>query len=233
VAQEPDLESVLRDRLARPLPGAEAQLKFAPHPRRKSWRPDQDPEGARQAAALILLYPGAGGPSFPLTVRRHDLPVHAGQISLPGGRVDPGESPALAALRETHEELGIDPASVRLVGALSPLWVIVSNFVVRPFIGMTDTRPEFRPAPHEVSALLEAPIAAIHDTNRIHWTARVRDGLLVHYPYFEFQGHHVWGATAMMLSEFASLLDPSFNPPPRPADTETQTEAAGPQNPER
>lgn len=211
-----DLESFLLARLTQPLPGPDAQLRFAPHPRRKSWRPDQDPEGARQAAALILLYPGSEGFAFPLTVRRHDLPHHAGQVSLPGGGIDPGEAPPIAALREAHEELGIDPASVRLVGALSPLWVIVSNFVVRPFVGVTDARPDFRAAPREVAALVETPVSAVRDVARINWAERARDGVLVRYPYFDFGGHHVWGATAMMLSEFAALFEPAFGPPPPP-----------------
>jgi 8-oxo-dGTP pyrophosphatase MutT (NUDIX family) len=211
-----NLESFLRERLAHPLPGPDAQLRFAPHPRRRSWRPDQEPEGARHAAALILLYPGAEGPSFPLTVRRHDLPVHAGQVSLPGGGIDPGEAPGAAALREAHEELGIDPGAVRLIGPLSPLWVIVSNFVVRPFVGVTDARPAFCAAPREVAELVETPLSAIRDPARVVWTSRMRDGVRVHYPYFDFGGHHVWGATAMMLSELASILDPSFSPPPRP-----------------
>src|SRR5690242_16728341 len=102
-----ELESFLRLRLTRPLPGAVAQWKFAPTPARKGWRPDDTPATARRAAALILLYPGEHGPSFPLTVRRDDLPHHPGQISLPGGGLNPDEDPGAGALRETHEEIGI------------------------------------------------------------------------------------------------------------------------------
>jgi 8-oxo-dGTP pyrophosphatase MutT (NUDIX family) len=199
-----ELESFLRVRLAAPLPGPEAQRRFAPQPPRKSWRPDDEPATARRAAALILLYPGETGVSFPLTVRHHDLPFHPGQISLPGGGLDDGEDPGAAALRETHEELGIDPADVRLVGALSSLWVIVSNFVVRPYVGITDHRPVFRPQPGEVAEIIEAPIAWLRDPARVGRGERVRDGVRVEYPYFDFGDHRVWGATAMILSEFAS-----------------------------
>jgi 8-oxo-dGTP pyrophosphatase MutT (NUDIX family) len=202
-----DLEAFLRVRLARPLPGPEAQRRFAPKPPRRSWRPDDQPLGAREAAALILLYPGHEGAQFPLTVRRHDLPLHPGQISLPGGGLDPGEDPAAAALRETHEELGIDPADVRIVGPLSPLWVIVSNYVVRPYIGITDVRPAFRPEPREVAELIETPVEWVRDRSRVAWDERIRDGVRIEFPYFDFAGHRVWGATAMVLSEFAALFD--------------------------
>lgn len=201
-----DLETFLRARLAAPLPGAVAQWRFAPTPPFKGWQPDDQPAGAREAAALILLYPGEHGPSFPLTVRRDDLPHHPGQISLPGGGLDPGEDPAAGALREAHEEIGIDPSAVRIIGALSPLWVIVSNFVVRPFIGVTDHRPDFRAAPREVAQLIETPIAWVRDPQRVSSDQRMRGGILVDFPYFDFDGHRVWGATGMILGEFGELF---------------------------
>lgn len=202
-----ELETFLRARLAAPLPGAEAQWKFAPRPEFKGWRPDDQPAGARQAAALILLYPGEHGASFPLTVRHADLPHHPGQISFPGGGLDPGEDPAMGALREAHEEIGIDPNTVRIIGALSPLWVVVSNFVMRTFIGVTDHRPEFRAAPSEVAHLIETPIAWIRDPSRVGSDQRQRGGILVNFPYFDFDGHRVWGATGMVLSEMRELFD--------------------------
>jgi len=200
------LETHLRHRLALPLPGAAAQWRFAPTPARKGWRPDDRPVTARQAAALILLYPGEHGPSFPLTVRHEDLPHHPGQISLPGGGLDPGEDPIAGALREAHEEIGIHPRDVRIIGALSSLWVIVSNFLVHPYIAVADARPEFRAHPREVAALIEAPVKAFTDSARIRQQERIRDGLAVRYPYFDVEGHHVWGATAMMLGEFSEIL---------------------------
>lgn len=206
------IETFLRQRLAAPLPGADAHLRFAPRPAHEAWRPDDRPVTARQAAALILLYPGEHGVTIPLTVRHDELPHHPGQISLPGGRVDFSESAESAALRETYEEIGVRTEAVRVLGALSSLWVIVSNHLVQPFIGATDTKPEFRLAAGEVEALVELPLASLHDITRIGRERRVRDGIDVDYPYFKLAGHQVWGATAMILGEFGALFEPDFGP---------------------
>ncbi|MEZ5317422.1 MAG: CoA pyrophosphatase [Vicinamibacterales bacterium] len=215
-ASLPDIASFLDTRLAAPLPGRTAQWRFAPTPALKGWDPGLTPDTARQAAALILLYPGAGGVHLPLTVRRHDLPQHAGQVSLPGGAIDPGETPMDAALREVREEIGVDPASVRVLGRLSSLWVIVSNFVLHPFVGIAEARPDFLPDPREVATLVEAPLAELHDPARLHWHKQRRGGILIDYPYFDVAGQRVWGATAMVLGEFASLWNDTFAPPDRP-----------------
>ena len=209
------LEATLRARLTAPLPGAAAQWRFAPTPALKGWSPDLVPETARRAAALILLYPGPGGPCLPLTERRRDLPHHPGQISLPSGAIDPGESAQAAALREAEEEIGIDPSRVRVLGALSSLWVVVSNFVVEPFVGVVDEPLVFRPEPREVETVIEAPVRTILDPDTLQWSRQARLGVIVDYPHFDIAGHHVWGATAMMLGEFASLFDPQHAPPTR------------------
>jgi 8-oxo-dGTP pyrophosphatase MutT (NUDIX family) len=201
------VESFLRRRLSERLPGPDAQWRFAPQPALKGWEPHLMPETAREAAALLLLYPSNGGIRIPLTIRRDDLPQHAGQVSLPGGRVDPGESAEAAAVREASEEAGIDPAAIRIVGALSSLWVVVSNHVVRPFVAVTDRRPDFRLAPREVAGLVEARLDSLRDTTTVAWTEQLRLGVPVKYPYFDVDGRHVWGATAMILGEFVALFD--------------------------
>lgn len=203
----PDIETAIRRQLARPLPGAEAQRRFAPRPWFDGWAPDLLPDEARHAAALLLLYERDGVPVFPLTVRHHGLAKHAGQVSLPGGAIDPGESVDAAALREAEEEIGVRADRIRVVGTLSTLWIAVSNFVVHPVIGVTDDTPEFHLHADEVADLLEVPIAHLHQADRIRWQRRERAGLDVEYPYFDLADHVVWGATAMMLSEFAALFD--------------------------
>jgi 8-oxo-dGTP pyrophosphatase MutT (NUDIX family) len=206
----PELESFLRERLTEPLPGADAHWRFAPRPARKGWSPDQQPAAARRASSLMLLYPGPQGPTMALTLRRDDLPQHPGQVSLPGGAIDPGEDARAAALRETHEEIGVPPESVRVIGPLSSLWVIVSNFLVQPFVGITDERPDFALAEHEVAALVEAPVPDISDPRRVEWHQIVMDSIVIRYPALVLDGHAVWGATAMMLGEFACLFNPDF-----------------------
>ena len=207
------LETFLRARLTAPLPGSQAQQRFAPSPWLPNWSPDLTPDTARRAAALILLFPGPLGDMVPLTVRHRGLPQHAGQVSLPGGAIDAGESAEAAALREAEEEIGIRADRVRIVGALSTLWVAVSNFIVYPYVGVTDERPEFLLHPEEVEALLEVPLDHLRDATRLRWMTRERQGHPVRYPYYDVGGHVVWGATAMILGEFACLFDEGHRPP--------------------
>ena len=223
----PSLEDLLRERLKTPLPGPEVQRRFAPRPYREAWDPAARPAHARHAAALLLLYPGALGASLVLTERHAELPHHPGQISLPGGRVDEGESAADAALREAHEEIGLDPSAARVLGELSSLWILVSRFVVHPIIAIAEHRPEFVVSPREVETVIEMPVAVLRDPARLRWQHRVRrladgTGVALRVPYFALDdadagnGPEVWGATAMILGEFGALLDPAFGPGPAP-----------------
>jgi 8-oxo-dGTP pyrophosphatase MutT (NUDIX family) len=201
------LEEALRASLAGTLPGVEAQLRFAPTPARPGWRIDHYPEDARIAAALLLVYPREDGVAIPLTVRASGLARHAGQISLPGGATDPGETLAAAALREASEEIGVDPGAVRVLGELTPVHVLVSGFTVHPVVGVTDTRPAFIAAPGEVEEIVEVSLDDLRDASRIRKGTRIREGVAVEFPYFDLAGHQVWGATAMVLGEFVCLLD--------------------------
>jgi 8-oxo-dGTP pyrophosphatase MutT (NUDIX family) len=200
------VESVLRKRLAGTLPGVAAQLRFAPSPARTGWRPGHFPEDARPAAALVLLYPHNGGVALPLTVRGSGLARHAGQISLPGGATDAGETLAEAALREAAEEIGVPSSTVRVLGELTPVHVLVSGFTLHPVVGVTDARPQFVAAPGEVDKILEVSLDDLRDASRIRHGTRIREGIAVEYPYFDLLGHQVWGATAMVLGEFICLL---------------------------
>lgn len=202
------LEARIRERLDRaPLPGPEAQWRFAPTPAAEGWAPDLTPANARPAAAIILLYDDGSGPVVALTVRHRGLPHHAGQVSLPGGAIDPGESAEAAALREAYEEIGVAAGRIRLIGQLSTLWIGVSNFLVHPFIGVLEGAPGFRFHPDEVTEMLQIRVDDLQDRRKLKWAHRRRHGLPVDYPYFEVGTHTVWGATAMMLGEFACLLE--------------------------
>jgi 8-oxo-dGTP pyrophosphatase MutT (NUDIX family) len=187
------------------LPGVEAQVRMAPHPR-GGWKPGFAPDQARPAAALLLLFPVEEDAAILLTKRASDLPNHAGQVSLPGGAVDPGESIEDAALREAEEEVGLARGDVRVIGRLTPLHIPVSGFVLHPVVGAATLRPAMRPEPGEVERIIEAPVRHLLDAGRHHRVYRARDAYEFEMPYFDLDGEQVWGATAMVLAEFAAML---------------------------
>ena len=193
------------------LPGVEAQLRMAPQPR-GGWKPGFAPDQARPAAALLLLFPVEGQAAILLTKRSAGLPDHPGQVSLPGGAVDPGESIEEAALREAEEEVGLARAGVRVLGHLTPLHIPVSGFVLHPVVGVAARRPDMRPEPGEVDRIIEAPIHHLLDPGRHHRATRARDGYEFEMPYFDLDGEQVWGATAMVLAEFAAVLGVQVRP---------------------
>jgi 8-oxo-dGTP pyrophosphatase MutT (NUDIX family) len=131
---------------------------------------------------------------------------HQGQISLPGGSQEPGETIAETALRETGEELGFDLDDHRLLGRLTSLYIPPSDFVIHPFVAYRPTRPDFAPAPSEVAELLEVPLGYLLDS-AVHqsedWMIR---GYQVEVPFYLIGEHKVWGATAMVLSEMEQRL---------------------------
>jgi 8-oxo-dGTP pyrophosphatase MutT (NUDIX family) len=164
---------------------------------------------ARAASTLLLLYPGPEGElQLPLTVRNATLRSHAGEVSLPGGAADASDaSPEATALRETHEEIGVEPSAVTLLGALDDMWIPVSNFELRPFVGAVDARPDLTPQTDEVALIVELPVrellheGAIGD-EIVHgpgWTLRVGG--------YRAGGQLVWGATARALAMLASILE--------------------------
>ena len=196
----------LRRRLSEPLPGFEAQLRMAPRPR-PVWPPDGAP--LRDAAALLLLYPADGDWWLPLTVRATTLPHHTGQVSLPGGRLDAGETIEQAALREAYEEVGIPAAGVTVLGPLTPLPIPVSGHLLHPVVGLAESRPEFTLAAAEVDRLVEARLSHLREPATVRWEQRIRTlspGGVMEVPYFEVDGAHVWGATAMVLAELLAVL---------------------------
>lgn len=200
----------LRDRLTRPLPGLDAQLRMAPSPR-VGWDPLKFPEGARDGAALLLVYPHDDTLQLALTVRGSGLRNHTGQVSLPGGRVDDGETFEQAALREAEEEVGVDPRAVDVVGRLTPLHIPVSGYLLHPVVGFTTMRPAFQRAEWEVARIIEAPISLLSDPRMVKREMRTRtvsgQTVDVDVPYFDIDGEKVWGATAMVLAEFGALVE--------------------------
>ena len=167
---------------------------------------------ARRAATLALLYPLASGEAaFVLTVRQPTLRAHSGQVSLPGGSLDGDETPEAAALREGWEEIGVSPDEPQVLGRLSPLYIPPSGFAVWPVVAALGHRPAFVPHEAEVAALLEVPLAQLLASDARQRTTRTAregtmNGVRFEVPFFALAGQEVWGATAMMLAEFASVL---------------------------
>ncbi len=182
------------------------QKLMAPVPRAIR-RPENLAGRPRVGAVLLLLYPKNGQLHFVLTRRQEDLNAHAGQISFPGGRQDDGETLAQTALRETHEEIGIDPAHIQLLGELTSIYIPPSDFEVHPFVGWQNSTPLFRPAVGEVAEILEVPLTHLFDPTHRRQEPRDFNGLTLQIPYFAVGEHKVWGATAVMLSEFFGRLE--------------------------
>ena len=159
----------------------------------------------RPAAVLLLLFARDEVPHVVLTVRAAGLPHHPDQVSLPGGRPAPGESPEQTALREAFEEIGADPAVLAIAGRLTPVHIPVSGFTIEPVVAIAEGFPTFVPDHGEVAAVLEVPLATLAAPGALRAGRRVRGGVEIDAPYFAVGDHQVWGATAMLLGELLAV----------------------------
>jgi hypothetical protein len=201
-----EIEAMLRVRLAGTLPGPEAQARFAPGPAKRGWRTGEFPEDARMAAALLCLYPHEEGVAIPLTVRATTLapPRRTGEPARWGEGM-----PAKHWSSGVAGSLGRDRSgagSVRVLGELTPIHVLVSGFTLHPIVGVTDTRPDFQPAAGEVAEIVEVRLEDLRDASRVRTGTRDREGLRSSTPTSISAATTVWGATAMILGEFIHLL---------------------------
>ena len=163
-----------------------------------------DVHGTKDAAVLVPLYPDLRAV---FTERREDLRRHAGEISFPGGRRDhPDEDLRTTALREAHEEIGLDPADVELVGALPPVGTFVTGYRIFPFVGRIGEGHVWTPQESEVANVLEFSLADLvrgHEMKRL-----VRKGVPVKTPTYTVEGHLVWGATGRIVQSLLERLEP-------------------------
>ena len=196
----------LEARLKGPKPGLAAQLKMVPEPRpgQKTYREVLD--SCRRAAVLILIYPRRGRLHLVLTLRTSKVDHHRDQVSLPGGEKERRETIIAAALREAAEELRVGPDAVRIIGRLTPLYVPPSNFCIFPVVAAAEKRPRFHRAPAEVAEVIDLPLDILLDPGKVRrevWRLRGQDTVV---PFYAFGGHKIWGATAMVLAEFAEII---------------------------
>jgi len=195
------MRAALRD----PLPGEAAHRIALP----SRFIPRGIPKGAalRDAAVLIALFPDPEVESilFPLIRRPRSLAHHAGQISLPGGEKDPGESNEACAVREAHEEVGIDPATVQVLGILSPIEISVSLYQVVPVVGWIPAPPRFRLQESEAAQLLLADPDRLAAEGPKETLVHERGGRTLRFPAWNVEGEKVWGATAQILGEFIEV----------------------------
>lgn len=165
---------------------------------------EHDHEKGTPAAVLIAVTDRVE-PGVILTVRREHLRTHAGQIAFPGGRLDPGEDAISAALREAHEEILLDPATVEVIGAIEA-YHTVTDYLVTPVIGVIPPDLPLEPHEHEVADWFEAPFSHLLDpANQVRRSALFQ-GRTRHYYEIDWNGRRVWGATAAMIVNLSRRL---------------------------
>ncbi len=201
----PELAAALKQALARGIPGRSASRAMAPD-MAYGRHHGPVPADARKAAVLIVVEPTAQGWSLPAIVRPATMKAHAGQISLPGGMVESGETAIETALREFQEELGANPAALQVLGTLAPIFVFISNFVVSPVVAISPRSFTLRPSADEVAEVLPVPLASLVDPACRSSLIIRRGELAFRAPCFEIAGRQIWGATSLILAEFAELL---------------------------
>jgi 8-oxo-dGTP pyrophosphatase MutT (NUDIX family) len=190
-----------KEMLQEALPGKPAQLLMAPTFRGSF--PDQGKQ--IRAAVLALLYPTGGEIHLVLMKRNEYDGPHSGQISFPGGAWEPNdETLEQTAIRETREELGVEDG-IEILGALTPLHIPVSNFMVSPFVGWIDNTPAFRPDRSEVQYVIEVSLRELLDPANSDSETLYHHNRPVEAPFYRVGKDKIWGATAMILSEFLQL----------------------------
>jgi 8-oxo-dGTP pyrophosphatase MutT (NUDIX family) len=201
---KPVLSLNLKKEIEANLPGKEAHLKMLP----KGRFIYENPVIKRNAAVAILIYPNAEGEEELIFIKRTEYEGHhSGQVSFQGGKEDKEDNSLVStAIRECYEEIGIKLLEKNLIGALTPVYVMVSEFMVYPYIFIYPSVPELLPDPAEVKYTIRFPLYKLLDPNiRKEKTMQIM-GHNIDVPYFHIENETVWGATAMMLSEFIEIL---------------------------
>lgn len=197
----------LKHLFSQPLPGWEAQMQMAPPYRPRYTEAQIQNYHPKISAVLVLFYQKQNEWHLVLIQRRAYEGVHSQQVSFPGGKQEEGETLQQTALRETQEEVGIASESVEIIGTLSSLYIPPSNFLVYPFVAIARHKPQFQKQDYEVEEILEIPVSFFLDKkNHTETTIMVNKNIPYQVPAFIFEGHVIWGATAIMLSELIEVV---------------------------
>ncbi len=202
------IEEFLRGRLQETLPGIAAHREMIPDMPESTVRLKGPPPTARKSAVLIPLLDIAGGlPDVMFTLRSEKLRSHRGQISFPGGHLDDAETAEQAALRELHEETGVDVSSVRVLGTLSEIYIPPSNASVIPIVGIMAPSKNYSISEAEVREVFHVNLDHFTEQRNIRMGPRQMFGKTVDVPFWDVHENvPLWGATAMMLNELVWLV---------------------------
>ena len=175
-------------------------------------QPVEPDESLWPAAVLVLIYEHDGRPHVVFQKRTDRVDAHKGQVSLPGGGADPGDADlCYTALRETHEEIGVEPEDVEVLGQIDQIRTI-SNFIVTPYVGWLSRYPyEWRFSEHEVAYLLEVPIEHLRDPLNFVPDRRMVNGREMVLPSYRFEEDLIWGATGRMMANFLDIWEAAAN----------------------
>jgi len=206
-----ELAARLRAAVAKPLAGwREVYEGFRPRDletgERRSRRPGPG-ESARRAAVLVPILPAPEGARILYTVRTDALRDHAGQVSFPGGSLEPGDgSPRDTALREAEEEVDLRPDLVEIIGELDEVYILPSDFLVRPVVGLLRPEAELVMAPEEVEEIFSVPLAELMSPKALKEVVWEREVRLYEVRVFAVGGYEIWGATAAMTAGLLARL---------------------------
>lgn len=195
--------------LAGEKPGEKAHYKMAPYKRPNKEQVLSSGIDPRLSAVMVLLYPKENVPHLVLMKRPEYNGAHSGQVSFPGGKMEESDADLEhTARREAEEETGISGNAVNVIGQLTEIFIPPSGFLVSPYVGWLPSTPTFTPDQREVAQLIETPVETLLDESivqqkKIHIKSH---NVYLDTPYFDIQGHVVWGATCMLLSELKEIL---------------------------
>jgi len=198
---------ILKNEILKGLPGTEVQWQMASSDRMLKDFPRTPGKDALEAAVLVLLYPFQESINTVLMQRPDYKGVHGGQISFPGGKRESYDNDIIhTALREAKEETGADLENISVINTLTPLFIPVSNMIVTPVLGWVEEKPLFSHKPDEVVFLFDVDIRILLDPSIVKIKSFKIRGEMIDVKYFEYKGNVIWGATAMILQEFLTII---------------------------